>query len=79
MPRLERERRIDRIEHRDLDGAPAPGALAVEQRGDDAAIEMHAGEEIAQRRAGLHRRRDPAKPVMPMTPDIACTVRSIAG
>ena len=49
------ERGIDRVEHRDLDRAPAPGALAVEQRGDDAAVEMHAGEEVAQRRARLHR------------------------
>ena len=50
------ERRIHRVQHRHLDLAAGAGALAFEPGGDDGAVEMGAGEEVAQRRAGLDRR-----------------------
>ena len=50
------ERRIGRILHRDFDDAALAGALALVERGHDRAVEMDAGHEIADRRAGLDRR-----------------------
>ena len=50
------ERRIGRVLHRHLHGAPAPGALALKQRGDDRGVEVRAAQEVHHRRPALHRR-----------------------
>ena len=47
---------IGSVLHGDIDDAALAGTLALVKRGHDGGIEMNAGAEIAQRRAGLDRR-----------------------
>ena len=44
------------LQHRDLDRAGDARPLALQQRGDDGAVEVDAGQEVRDRRPGLHRR-----------------------
>ena len=71
------ERDHARLVHGDLDALALAGALALDQRAQDAGAEMDAGQEIADRGARLGR-RPVGWPVALVMPLIAWMVTSMA-